>query len=170
MTDRELLEMIATGMQCLQTDMTDLKKGVKVLNDKVEDLTERVEVLEGKVEVLTEKVEDLTERIEVIEGKVEGLEENQAHLSDKVETLVDKVDALQKEVSESSRRIKNVEMILETETNPGIRIIAEGHSDLYRKLLDAVKSEQEKELLQIRMLHLETAFREMKDKMTLVTA
>ena len=56
-------------------------------------------------------------------------------------------------------------IILGKIVKPGIRIVAEGHQDLYRKLHDVMKTEQEKEMMQIRMLHLEKEFRELRKKM-----
>ncbi len=51
--------------------------------------------------------------------------------------------------------IKSIELTLENETNRNIQIIAEGHLDLVHKLDDALKVENEKEMLLLRVNHLE---------------
>lgn len=45
------------------------------------------------------------------------------------------------------RDIRSIQLTLENETNRNIKLIAEGHLDLSRKLDDALKIENEKELL-----------------------
>ena len=61
--------------------------------------------------------------------------------------------------------IKSIELTLENETNRNIRSIAEGHLDLSRKLDEALKVENEKELLLLRVSHLENEMRKVKDRL-----
>ena len=51
------------------------------------------------------------------------------------------------------------------EINRNIRIIAEGHADLCRKLDEALKVENEKELLLVRTNIMENDIRKIKDKL-----
>lgn len=62
-------------------------------------------------------------------------------------------------------RVSSIEMTLENETNRNIRIIAEGHADLCRKLDEALKVENEKELLLVRTNIMENDIRKIKDKL-----
>ena len=62
-------------------------------------------------------------------------------------------------------RVYGIEMTLENETNRNIRIIAEGHADLCRKLDEALKVENEKELLLVRTNIMENDIRKIKDKL-----
>ena len=57
-------------------------------------------------------------------------------------------------------------MTLENETNRNIKIIAEGHLDLNRKLDDTLKVDTEKEMLLIRVNHLENEVRRLKERIT----
>lgn len=57
-------------------------------------------------------------------------------------------------------------MTLENETNRNIKIIAEGHLDLNRKLDDALKVDTEKEMLLIRVNHLENEVRRLKERIS----
>ena len=54
------------------------------------------------------------------------------------------------DIRDLKSRVSGIEMTLENETNRNIRIIAEGHADLCRKLDEALKVENEKELLLVR--------------------
>lgn len=60
--------------------------------------------------------------------------------------------------------IKSIELTLENETNRNIRSIAEGHLDLSRKLDEALKVENEKEMLLLRVNHLENELRKVKER------
>ena len=62
-------------------------------------------------------------------------------------------------------RVSGIEMTLENETNRNIRIIEEGHADLCRKLDEALKVENEKELLLVRTNIMENDIRKIKDKL-----
>ena len=61
--------------------------------------------------------------------------------------------------------IKSIELTLENETNRNIKIIAEGHLDLSRKLDEALKVENEKEILLLRVNHLENELRKVKERL-----
>ena len=49
------------------------------------------------------------------------------------------------------RDIRSIQLTLENETNRSIKIIAEGHLDLSRKLDDALKVDNEKEISHIKV-------------------
>ena len=61
-------------------------------------------------------------------------------------------------------KITDIQLTLENETNRNIKIIAEGHLDLSRKLDEALKVENEKEMLLIRVNRLENELRRLKDR------
>ncbi len=62
------------------------------------------------------------------------------------------------------RDLKSIQLTLENETNRNIRIIAEGHLDLNRKLDEALKIDNEKEMLLIRVNILENELRRVKER------
>ena len=68
------------------------------------------------------------------------------------------------EIRELKQSVKDIQMTLENETNRNIRIIAEGHLDLSRKLDEALKIENEKEMLLIRINTLEAEVKKLKER------
>ena len=60
-------------------------------------------------------------------------------------------------------RITDLKLSLENDTNKSIQIIAEGHLDLSRKLDEALKVNQEKEMLLLRVNRLENDMRQVKE-------
>ena len=80
-------------------------------------------------------------------------------LDDKLKPIKDDIDTLEKKVT-------SIELTFENETNHGIKIIAEGHLDLSRKLDEALKVENEKEMLLLRVNHLENELRKVKERIS----
>ncbi|MDE6906637.1 MAG: hypothetical protein K2P21_00500 [Lachnospiraceae bacterium] len=62
------------------------------------------------------------------------------------------------------KEIRSIQLTLENETNRNIKIIAEGHLDLNRKLDNTLKAENEKEMLLIRVNILENELRQVKER------
>ena len=76
----------------------------------------------------------------------------------------EKLDLILSDMQELKRRTTSIELTLENETNPNIKTIAEGHLDLSRKLDEALKVENEKEMLLIRVNSLENELRKLKER------
>lgn len=75
-----------------------------------------------------------------------------------------KLDSLESELQELKRHITSIELTLENETNRNIKLIAEGHLDLSHKLSEALKIDNEKEMLLIRVNILENEIRKIKER------
>ncbi|MEE0419860.1 MAG: hypothetical protein UDG86_07430 [Lachnospiraceae bacterium] len=88
-------------------------------------------LLEEKLEPINECLNMIECRMTSIEGKMDSLENDVVSLEGKVVSLEGKVDSLESNVV-------SIELTLENETNRNIKIIAEGHLDLSRKLNEAI--------------------------------
>lgn len=62
------------------------------------------------------------------------------------------------------RDIRSIQLTLENETNRNIKMIAEGHIDLSRRLDEVLKIDNEKEMLLIRVNSLENELRKVKER------
>ena len=78
--------------------------------------------------------------------------------------MTEETKAIMDELQKLNRKITDIQLTLENETNRNIKIIAEGHLDLSRKLDDALKVESEKEMLLLRVNHLENEIRRIKQR------
>lgn len=78
--------------------------------------------------------------------------------SEKLDIILDKLNGI-------DNRVLTLESTLENVTNKNISIIAEGHLDLSRKLDEALKVENEKELLLIRVNMLENDIKKIKQRL-----
>lgn len=78
--------------------------------------------------------------------------------------IYEKLDKMDSRLNKVESKVTEVQMTLENETNKNINIIAEGHLDLSRKLDNALKVENEKEMLLLRVTRLENELRRLKAK------
>ncbi len=62
------------------------------------------------------------------------------------------------------RNMDTMRFILENEIRDNIRLVAEGHLDLYRKMEEVLKTSNEKEIMFMRLKYLESEVRAIKDK------
>ena len=107
------------------------------IRDDVKELKERVSALEQRMDALEQRVGALEQRMDNIEGDVKNLKE---------------------EVSKNSNGIHEIKFLLENDYSKRINIIAEGHSDLDRRLKDNQNSFAMYEDLVLRVQQLETKF------------
>lgn len=78
--------------------------------------------------------------------------------------MTDETKMIMDAIGELKQEMKSIQLTLENETNRNIKLIAEGHLDLNRKLDDALKLENEKEMLMIRVNSLENEVRKLKER------
>lgn len=113
--------------------------------------------LEMIAEVIAQANKPIHERLDKIDSRLDHMETR----LDKVEAKLDNMEA---RLDKVEAKVTEVQMTLENETNKNISIIAEGHLDLSRKLDDALKVENEKEMLLIRVTRLENEIRRIKQR------
>ena len=78
--------------------------------------------------------------------------------------MTEETKMIMDELAKLNAKITDIQLTLENVTNKNIQIIAEGHLDLSRKLDDALKVENEKEMLLIRVDRLENELRRVKER------
>ena len=81
-----------------------------------------------------------------------------------LKVIYNDMQQIKQDMQEVKQRITSLELTVENVTNRNINIIAEGHKDVIRKLDDALKVENEKELLLIRLNILENEVRKLKEQ------
>ena len=95
---------------------------------------------------------------------IKAIYEDMKELKGDVQVLKDNVQVLNEKVQGLEGDMRGLQLTLENETNRNIRIIAEGHLELNRKLDEALKTESEKEMMHLRVNVLENDMRKVKEK------
>lgn len=125
----------------------------RMILDKLERMEEKLNSLDNKVTYLDEKVSCLDEKVTCLDEKVTCLDEKVSDLDEKVTCLDTRVSEMDERFTKDIREIK---ITLESEVNRNIAVIAEGHLSLDSKLDEALKVNQEREMLLLRVNRLET--------------
>ena len=122
--------------QDIQTIAEIFNSSMKPIKEELQDVKGEVRELKGQVQGVQGEVLELKERVQGVEGKARKLEGH----------------------------VQGIRLTLENETNKNINSIAEGHLNLSRKLDEALKVENEKEVLLIRINRLENGYRTLKEQ------
>ena len=118
-------------------------------------------------EMLEAKISPLREDIRELRLDMSDVKQDISDLKQEMGSMRSEIGSMREEMGGVKQRLTRIETTLENETNRGIRIIAEGHLDLSRKLDDALKVDNEKELLLLRVTHLENEVHTIKERMAL---
>ncbi|GFI25570.1 hypothetical protein IMSAGC012_00681 [Lachnospiraceae bacterium] len=128
--------------------------------------SEKLDLILKMVHTIDEKVSDLDAKVDNLETKVDNLETKVDNLETKVDDLDDRVERLESETREIRQKVTKMDLIMENELRVNIQRVAEGHLDLSRNLHEAMKPNNEIEMLAIKVRMLETDVRELKDKVS----
>ena len=79
--------------------------------------------------------------------------------------IYDRLDKMDARLDKVEKKVTEVQVTLENETNKGIQIVAGGHLDLSRKLDEALAIENEKEMLKLRINRLESEVKKINAKL-----
>jgi len=148
MTDETKLILDAIGE--LKTETGSLKKNIGDLKTETRSLKKDVGDLKTETKSLKKDIGDL---------KTET-----GSLKNEMGDLKSKTDDLKNQVGDFKTEMTSMKFTLENETNRNIKLIAEGHLDISRKLDHALKVESEKEMLLLRVNSLENEVRKLKEK------
>ncbi len=108
----------------------------------------------------------LLELSEMLDKKLAPFE-NKLEIIDKRVTDIDKrVTDIDRRVTDIDNKVSKMELILENEIRVNIQRIAEGHLDLSRNLHNAIKTNNEIEMLAIKVNVLESEVKSLKLKIS----
>ena len=114
--------------------------------------------VKGDVEGLKGDMQDMKSEMQVMKGDMQDMKSEMQDMKSDIKVLKNDVKRLDDKIAG-----RNVH--LETVTDRNITFIAEGHLDLSRKLDEALKSEQLKELYFIRTNMIDDEVRKIKERL-----
>ena len=117
-----------------------------------------IQPLKDDMNIMKNDIKTLRNDIDVIKKDIDGMKNY-------IDGMKNDIDGMKNDIENLDKRVTSLEVHLENITDKNIRIIAEGHLDLNRKLDDALKVENEKELLIIRVRILEEELKKVKDRL-----
>lgn len=124
MTDSEKLDFIITKVVSIEK--------------KVDALEKRVGALEKRMDALEKRVGALEERMDALEKRVGALEEKMDALEERMDSVEKRLSIVEVALADDNRENRLTRSIIENEINHSIKLIAEGHYDLNRKVDEAI--------------------------------
>ena len=136
------------------------------MNDsqKLDLLLVKFDGMSSDIKILKEDVATLKEDVKKLDLRVSKLEERTAKLEKGYVHLEDGQASLKESCLDTRRQVSEIKLSLENEIWPSIRIIAEGHVDFSRNLQKALKTDNEFEMMKVRMKILENDMSRVKKK------
>ena len=141
---KEDLQAIAGLIQPLKDDMNIMKNDIKTLRNDID--------------VIKKDIDGMKNDIDGMKNDIDGMKND-------IDGMKNDIDGMKNDIKNLDKRVTSLEVHHENITDKNIRIIAEGHLDLNRKLDDALKVENEKELLIIRVRILEEEIKKIKERL-----
>lgn len=136
-------------------------------NEKLDIIIAKLDTL-GKMDTRMGKMESKMDKMDARMGKMESKVDKMDARMGKMESKMDKMDArmnkMESKLDKLDYDVRDVRLTLENETNKNIMRVAEGHLDLSRKLDEALKIDNEKEMIAIRVTILENELRRVKER------
>lgn len=109
-----------------------------------------------------------TQVIDVLCEKVQVLDDDMQMMKSDMQTVKADLQTVKTDLTGVVKRLRRVELTLKNETNRNIKIIAEAHFDLSRKLDEAVRVNNEREYFIVRLNTLENRVDQLEGKGTVV--
>lgn len=140
-----------------------MSEETKLILAKLDHLDNHMSELDTRVTKLDEHMSELDTKVGKLDEHMSELDTKVIKLDEHVSELDTKVTKLDERMSQVETKVLDVQLTLENETNRNIRIVAEGHLDLSRRLDEALRVENEKEIMNIRVNSIENEIRRIKE-------
>ena len=117
---------------------------------------------------LVENVKNINSTLNNMKKQFDDINNQIAEMTTDIQNVKDEtkqISEMKTDIQKMKNEIREISLTLENETNRNIKIIAEGHFDLSRKLDKALTVENEKEMALIRINMMESEIRRIKEKL-----
>lgn len=115
-----------------------------------------------------EMLVSLVENVKNINSTLNNMNKQFDDVNSKFDDINNQMSEMKADIQKMKNEIREISLTLENETNRNIKIIAEGHLDLSRKLDKALTVENEKEMALIRINMMENEIRRIKEKFGII--
>lgn len=143
---------------------------IQPLNDSIclmqKDLTE----VKDDVSVMKNDIFSLKTDVAGLKTDVAGLKSEMIELKNRIGCLEDRMLILEKRMDKMESLLHKINLHLETETDPGVQLIAESHIDLTRKLNEAIPAADKNLAYEVKVNYLIGEVRELREDVEMLKA
>ena len=143
------IQVMKSDIKGLQTEMKEVRTDIQVMKSDIKDLQSETAEMRKDIKELQAGNKEMRADIRNLQTENKEMKSDIKHMKSDIQDLKSSVQAIQ--------------LTLDNEVIHGIRIIAEAHVDLHRKLHEALKITNEEELIAVRVTHLEKEVREINE-------
>lgn len=144
-----LIQPLNDSICLMQKDLTEVKDDVSVMKNDIFSL--KTDVAGLKTDVARLKTD------------VAGLKSEMIELKNRIGCLEDRMLILEKRMDKMESELHKINLHLETETDPGVQLIAESHIDLTRKLNEAIPAADKNLAYEVKVNYLIGEVRELRE-------
>lgn len=151
-----LIQPLNDSIFLMQKDLTEVKDDVSVMKNDIFSL--KTDVAGLKTDVARLKTD------------VAGLKSEMIELKNRIGCLEDRMLILEKRMDKMEIELHKINLHLETETDPGVQLIAESHIDLTRKLNEAIPAADKNLAYEVKVNYLIGEVRELREDVEMLKA
>ncbi len=151
-----LIQPLNDSICLMQKDLTEVKDDVSVMKNDIFSL--KTDVAGLKTDVARLKTD------------VAGLKSEMIELKNRIGCLEDRMLILEKRMDKMESELHKINLHLETETDPGVQLIAESHIDLTRKLNEAIPAADKNLAYEVKVNYLIGEVRELREDVEMLKA
>ena len=144
-----LIQPLNDSICLMQKDLTEVKDDVSVMKNDIFSL--KADVAGLKTDVARLKTD------------VAGLKSEMIELKNRIGCLEDRMLILEKRMDKMEYELHKINLHLETETDPGVQLIAESDIDLTRKLNEAIPAADKNLAYEVKVNYLIGEVRELRE-------
>ena len=116
-----------------------------------------------KTLTLTEEGNEMKDSKKILK-MMSKMNDRMDEMSGRMDEMSGRMDEMNERLGKVEAKTTDIQLTIENDIRRSINIIAEGHLDLNRKLDESMKVNHEKELMLVRVNHMETQIREILNK------
>ena len=158
-----LIQPLNDSIFLMQKDLTEVKDDVSVMKNDIFSLKTDVAGLKTDVTGLKNDVAGLKTDVARLKTDVAGLKSEMIELKNRIGCLEDRMLILEKRMDKMESELHKINLHLETETDPGVQLIAESHIDLTRKLNEAIPAADKNLAYEVKVNYLIGEVRELRE-------
>lgn len=118
-----------------------------------------------KLDLILSKLGQMDQRLDRMDQRLDRMDDRLDRMDERFDKVDERLDRMDTRFDKLENDVTGIKLTLENEIRQNIMRVAEGHLDLYRKLDDAQKIDNEKEMIAIRVNILETELRKVKERL-----
>jgi len=137
---------------------------LSTMNRRFDRIDEHLGGIDERLDKVDERLDKVDEHLDKVDERLDKVDERLDKMDERFDKTDERLDKMDEHFEKLDKSVSDIKLTLENETNRNIRLIAESHLTLNRKLDDALKVDNEKELLLIRVNILENEVRKLKER------